>query len=386
MDLSMPTSVHQWGNGMIKKIVAFFLVVCFLVIFVSPGMAQSGSGLRITGSSAEMDFPTSLDFRISAQSDVDITDIRLSYLVERLEHVQIVTEIYVEFERSHSVTTGWLWDMRRTGGLPSGSAISYWWTITDAAGEKVETPPARVLIEDNRYNWRSITEGMVTLYWYQGNESFASELMEATQDALSRLAENSGAELEEPVSLYIYASSSDLRGSMIFPQEWTGGVAFTQYGIVAIGIGPSSSQVEWGKRAISHELTHLVIHQTTFNPYNQLPVWLDEGLAMTSEGGLESRYVSVISEAISQDSLISVRSLASPFSAFSDVALLSYAQSYMIVDYLINEYGRDKMFELLSTFRQGSGYDEALLKVYGFDMDGLDTLWRASLKGMAIPQ
>jgi len=369
---------------MIKKTVAFFLVVCFLVIFVSPGMAQNGSGLRITSSAAEMDFPTSLDFHISAQGDVDITDIRLSYLVERLEHVQIVTEIYIEFEPSTSVTTGWVWDMRRTGGLPAGSSVSYWWTVSDAAGEKVETPPARVLIEDDRYNWRSITEGMVTLYWYQGSESFASELMEATQDALLRLSENSGAELEKPVSLYIYASSSDLRGSMIFPQEWTGGVAFTKYGIVAIGIGPNSSQVEWGKRAISHELTHLVVHQTTFNPYNQLPVWLDEGLAMTSEGELEPRYADIISGAVSQDSLISVRSLASPFSAFSNVALLSYAQSYMIVDYLINEYGRDKMFELLSTFRQGSGYDEALLKVYGFDMDGLNTLWRASVERVVV--
>jgi hypothetical protein len=56
--------------------------------------------------------------------------------------------------------------------------------------------------------------------------------------------------------------------------------------------------------------------------------------------------------------------------------LLSYAQSYELVRYLVNEYGREKMFELLNTFRQGSGYDEALLTVYGFDMDGLDTLWR----------
>ena len=34
------------------------------------------------------------------------------------------------------------------------------------------------------------------------------------------------------------------------------------------------------------------------------------------------------------------------------------------------------MLELLLTFRQGSSYDAALEKVYGFDMDGLDALWR----------
>ena len=26
---------------------------------------------------------------------------------------------------------------------------------------------------------------------------------------------------------------------MIYPNEWTGGVAFTQYNIIAIGIGPN---------------------------------------------------------------------------------------------------------------------------------------------------
>ena len=34
------------------------------------------------------------------------------------------------------------------------------------------------------------------------------------------------------------------------------------------------------------------------------------------------------------------------------------------------------MLELLNTFSEGSGYDEALKKVYGFDMEGLDTSWR----------
>jgi hypothetical protein len=34
------------------------------------------------------------------------------------------------------------------------------------------------------------------------------------------------------------------------------------------------------------------------------------------------------------------------------------------------------MLDLLNTFSQGSGYDAALEAVYGFDMDGLDSLWR----------
>ena len=41
------------------------------------------------------------------------------------------------------------------------------------------------------------------------------------------------------------------------------------YGIIAIGI--ATNNLTWGKSATIHELTHLVIHQMTHNPYSGLP-------------------------------------------------------------------------------------------------------------------
>ena len=369
---------------MIKKIAFSFLVIILLGLLI-PGVVWAGSTLEVLDSSVVVNFPASLTFNITAASDFNIIDIRLHYMVDRMAYARIVSEIPMVVTPATRVTTQWVWDMRMSGGMPPGSSIDYWWTVSDAGGGKLETAPATVHMEDNRYNWRSTTQGSVTFYWYQGDDAFAGELMDTAQEALSRLAENTGAELEDPVRLYIYASSSDLRGSMIFPQEWTGGVAFTEYGVIAIGITPNSSGLAWGKRAIAHELTHLVVHQVTFNPYNSLPTWLDEGLAMTAEGELEPEFVSSMSKARSENMLISVRSLASPFSANTEESLLGYAESYEVVTYLINEFGREKMLALLNTFEQGSGYDEALKKVYGFNMDGLNAKWKASLEGVMVP-
>jgi len=368
---------------MIKKSSLVVLVICLFLALLSPGLAQAGSGLTVLTSSAEMDFPSNLTFNLSAESDVDIADIRLNYTVDRMEHARITSEIYIEFVPATSVSAQWVWDMRRTGGLPPGSSLTYWWTVTDTGGSRVKTEPARISIEDNRYEWRSLTRGKVTLYWYKGDDSFAGELMEAAQGALTRLADDTGAGLEKPVKIYIYADSRDLLGSMIFPQEWTGGVAFTRYGIIAIGIAPND--LDWGRRAIAHELTHLVIHQVTFNPYGGLPIWLDEGLAMNSEGEPSSWYVNILHKAAGEDSLVSVQSLSSPFSAYAEEASLAYAQSHSLVEFLIDNYGQGQMFELLSTFRQGSGYDEALNMVYDFDMDGLDALWRDYFAADALP-
>ncbi len=357
-----------------RKIALLALVVCLFLPVLSPLPVQAQSELGIVNSSVVMEFPLRLNFNLSAQSSVNITDIRLCYSVDRTGFAEVISEGYVEFTPATTVDVSWALEMVKIGGLPPGSTLRYWWRVEDASGKRVESTPAQVRYDDIRYSWRSLTEGKVTIYWYEGDDAFARELMSAVQQALERLAGDTGAELEKPAKLYIYANQQDLLGAMIHPQEWTGGVAYTRYSIMAIGIAPG--EVEWGSSIIAHELTHLVIHQVTLNPYNDLPTWLDEGLAMYNEGPLDPGFTSYLVWAIDKDELISVQSLSSPFSAYAEEAYLSYAESYSLAEYLITTYGQEKMLELLNTFREGSGYDDALESVYGFDMDGLDSLWR----------
>jgi hypothetical protein len=359
---------------MSKKIKLIVLILSLFLVLLSPALVQAQGELAILGSSAVAEFPSRLNFNLSAQSNVNITDIRLCYSVDRASFAEVISEGYVEFTPATTVDVSWALEMVKFGGLPPGSTVTYWWRISDASGKVVETAPDQVRYDDTRYSWRSLTEGKVNIYWYEGDDSFARELMSAAQQALERLAEDTGAYPEKPVELYIYASAADLQGAMVHPQEWTGAVTFSRYSIMAFGIAPGD--IEWGKTSIAHELTHLVIGQITVNPYNDLPRWLDEGLAMYTEGPLDPGFTSYLIWAITENRLISVQSLSSPFSANAEEAYLSYAESYSLVEYLITSYGQGKMLELLNTFREGSSYDGALERVYGFDMDGLDSLWR----------
>ncbi len=359
---------------MIKKASILALVICLFLVLLSPSLLQAQDGQTVLNCSAKVEFPSNIRFSLLAKSDVNITDVRLHYTVDQESYAQVTSEVYLEFAPANTVDTEWTLDMVKIGGLPPGSSVNYWWIVKDAKGNKTATTPVKVQFDDNRYSWKSLIKGELTIYWYQGEQSFASEIMLAAQQALARLAEDTGAYLKKPVKTYVYANTQDLQGAMIFPQEWTGGVTFTGYGTIAIGIAPNN--LSWGKRAIAHELTHLVIHQMTFNPYGDLPTWLDEGLAMYSEGVLGAEFTTYLKMAVAENSLISVRSLSSPFSAYAVETSLSYAQSYSLVEFLISNYGQGKMLELLNTFSEGSSYDGALEKVYGFDMDGLNILWR----------
>jgi hypothetical protein len=367
-----------------KKLLLLLVIISLAVIFL-PGAVQAAGGITAEKTFVQVSFPDSINFIVTVHSDVNITDIRLNYTVDRMEYAKIISEIFVPVSPAKTLTPQYILDMKKTGGFPPGTVLNYWWAITDAAGKRLVTEPQKINFNDERYEWKTLQQGMVTLYWYGGDSDFAGKLMDAAQGALGRLSENTGAELKSAVRLYIYKTYDDLKGAMIYPQDWTGGVAYSQYGVIAIGITPEDSSIAWGIGAISHELTHLVVHQVTGNPYNDIPTWLDEGLAMYSEGTLDPSFSSFLTAAVDSKSLISVRSLTSPFSALADQSYLGYAESYSIVAYLIDNYGRDKMKEMLGLFSRGSGYDEALSKVYGVNMDSLNTQWQASLSGSSTP-
>lgn len=338
--------------------------------------ADAASSITLT-SSVQASFPNSMTFNVKAQSDVNIVKLRLHYIVNRQNFATVVSEGWPQFTPATSVSTQWLWDMRKSS-LPPGTRVEYWWTAQDAAGKTSETNHATVTFDDDRYRWQSITTGPVTLLWYSGSQSFANSLMAAAQQGLQRIETDTGAIPQGQVRIYIYASAQDLQGAHLFAQPWEGGVTFGSFDVIAIGV--STSQLSFGQRAVPHELTHWVVGQITFNDYGAgLPTWLSEGLATYGEGIVAIEYESALTSAISNHQLLSVRSLSSPFSADPTTAYISYGESNSIVTFLIETYGKDKMRQLLEVFHQGSGYDDALNQVYGFDQDGLDARWRQSI-------
>jgi hypothetical protein len=355
------------------------ILVAFVLALTVPSAMPANAQVDVEtiASYAVVEYPDRINFTLELESREQITDIRLNYRVERDSFVDVVCESVAGYD-ADTKSASWTWDMYTTGNLPPGTVVEYWWKISTGSGNYHFTQPQKVAFDDSRYQWQEISEGNLSIYWYRGDLAFAGELMETARVALIQLEDDMGAYLARPVNIYIYGSSEDLQGAMLYVQEWAGGLAFTGYGVVAIGIAPSN--IDWGKRAMVHELAHLVTHQMTNNPYNSIPVWLNEGISMYAEGEMEEFSESYLRRAAANNDLISVQSLASPFPSDADKTYLSYAQSYSLVEYLISQHGSQKMAELLYTFSLGSTYDGAFMNVFGFDIDGLDTAWQAWVK------
>ena len=369
---------------MLKKvaILAIFLCLLLFTIFGSaiyPLSAQGQGQITVSSSTVQANYPNSLTFSCHAQSNANITDIRLEYQVEQMSFAQVTSEAEATFSSSPSVNASYSLNMQQYGQIPPGIDIDYWWIIKDAAGDRLQTAPSHYTVVDSKHTWNTLTQGKVNLYWYGQNQSFGEAVMSKAQAALLTLASDTGATPDKMVNISVYTSDQDYLAAILGVQEWSGGVELPQYNSVLLLIRPDAPYYAIDLTGVAHELTHVVVHQITFNPYNELPFWLNEGLAVHIQfpnGDLPSQFATALSTAIASNNFISVRSLSDPFSAYPDKAYLSYGESVSIVTYLINQYGPAKMEQFLNTFKQGSTYDGALQENYGFDMDGLFTQWK----------
>ncbi|MEJ2488134.1 MAG: peptidase MA family metallohydrolase, partial [Anaerolineales bacterium] len=195
--------------------------------------------------------------------------------------------------------------------------------------------------------------------------------------ALESLFELTGAEIEEVVRVYIYPSSDEMQTATLFAPDWSGGTAFAEYRTVLAGVSPDN--LSWGREVVAHELTHVLIGVYTFSCVSDVPIWLNEGLAMyaeTSVGTSHDNEYARLDEAVENNTLLTVREVSNLFSNDPDLARLSYAQSLSLVQFLIEEYGQENMLAFFGAFKEGDSQDQALNQVYGLDQDSLNDAWR----------
>ncbi|PWH17471.1 MAG: hypothetical protein DDG60_01970 [Anaerolineae bacterium] len=356
------------------------LCLALLVLFtllVNPLRANAANIPRANTDEAIIDFPNTITFRAQLTANASIQSVVLEYGDNQLTCGEVIAKAFPEFTPGKTINVQWTWDMRQSGSIPPGATIWWRWRITDANGQESVTEKKTITWLDSTYKWQSLTEGNVRIHWYKGNQAFAREILAAAREGLARNEKSAGLKPNGTIEIYIYGDYDALRSAVLYTPSWTGGMAFPEFNIVIIGISPNN--LEWGKNATVHELTHVLVGNLTFSCLGDVPTWLNEGLAVYSEGGLDSTSQRQLNQAIQQNTLLTVRSLSGGFSEVADKANLSYSQSYSIVKFLVETYGQPKMNELLLALRDGTPIDDALRQVYGFDVEGLEDAWRAAI-------
>lgn len=107
----------------------------------------------------------------------------------------------------------------------------------------------------------------------------------------------------------------------------------------------NTSNNEWSKKEYEHIIFHELIHAIQFNIYGTQPEWLCEGIAKYLDGTYKNGIKWLLDNYIYKNRIPTMEELEKEFGKHE---YDSYDYAYLIVNYLINNFGKDYFLEIIA--------------------------------------
>lgn len=264
--------------------------------------------------------------------------------------------------------------------MPNTPLLASWVVYPQGGGDPVRSDATGYRYTDETQAWQTLRDGIVTVHWTQGPESFAQRAAGVAAKAITTDAALLGVSETQPVDFFIYADDASFRAALgPGTRENVGGEAITEIRTLFAELTPNILNDPWVSIVITHELTHQVIDDATRNPYRSLPRWLNEGVAVYQSEGDGSGYQGMVHDAVASGDLLPLTALGWQFPTDPQKTSLGYAESVSAVDYLIRTYGKPALVKLVLAYKNGPTDDEALTAAIGKNLADFQAAWYQSI-------
>ena len=193
------------------------------------------------------------------------------------------------------------------------------------------------------------------------------------EESWETLTAKYGFEPEGKVLIEVFENSADFAVRSVGLPD-IGPLVGICFGKVITLISPDTLTANW-QEIVWHEFMHVITLQMT---QNRMPRWLSEGISVWEERegrpywgrrqGLD------LIRAAQEQKLLPVGELNSGFSGARNNADLSFAyfQSYLVVDYIAQTYGFEKLVELIYQYGEIKEDADRFRSVFELDIDDFD--------------
>jgi hypothetical protein len=262
------------------------------------------------------------------------------------------------------------------------SSVTWMYQFALADGSTFQSGTYFIRYEDNRFDWQTLESGMLKVHWYNGDASFGQAALNAAEAGLGSIGALMPIDLAQPVDVFIYANSEDLRGTLVLGgEDWVAGHADPSLGVVMAVIEPDAEQSIALEQRLPHELMHVMMYRSVGAGYNNLPAWLREGTATLAEIYPNADYDRVFTEAGANNDLIPLKDLCTSFPANAGQAFLAYAESRSFIGYLRDTYGASGLLNLAAAYAEGLDCEHGPERAFGIPLSNLEQKWRSSMPG-----
>jgi hypothetical protein len=357
-----------------KFFLILFLTLLPVLLNARPASAQALSGIELENVVALVDFGKQITFAATVKSSVPIQG--ASIIVEDVIQGTSQIEPLLLHEDGR---TEFRFDTRQNILRPF-SPLKWHYRFTLADGTFQTSDEYSVHYDDTRFQWQSLESGMLRVHWYAGGQDFGQAALNTARAGVDSVKHLIPAPLDQPVDFYIYASLSDLRGTLISgSQEWVAGHADPSLGVVMVAVEPGPAQEDTMQQRIPHELMHVMLYRAVGDGYRTIPAWLSEGTAGLAEIVTNAGYGPVLKQAVARSDWIPLGTVCSSFPEDSDRAFLAYAEARSFAHYLHEKYGSTRLLELATLYASGADCVQGPELAFGLPLSVLEEDWHASL-------
>lgn len=215
--------------------------------------------------------------------------------------------------------------------------------------------------------------GHFEFYCVESDEECLEDLAEALEENYLRITTELENDLDFKVKVHVYKDIDTFHkaiGQSAAP-NWVVGAAYGNGIQMVSPLNPGGSHDYQSLiQVVVHEFTHVVINNTV-QPGTIVPMWLHEGVAMYEAKQRNQLYKA--GKWVKRNKIPSIDTLESYSSYESMDDNQIYPFSYTLVEYIINEYGIEKLNMFI---RSPSDYSSA----FGVDKDEFEQDWKDYLK------
>ncbi len=262
--------------------------------------------------------------------------------------------------------------------LRAFSQVDFRWEVVISNGEKVNSPAYEFFYEDNRYEWNSLEENPFRVHWFEGDVPYAQSIIDAAEKGFFQAQTLLPIPKPQFMEIYIYPDSNSLQAALQpGSRDWVAGHAEPDLGVIVAALPSGPDQVILIQQRIPHELMHILLYQYMGSGYDNLPVWLSEGLASLTELYPNADYDLLLKDAVERKALIPMAALCQTFPRDASNALLAYAQATSFTRYLHGVYGVSGMQDLVAAYANGLSCERGVQKALGRSLSQLERNWRS---------
>lgn len=245
----------------------------------------------------------------------------------------------------------------------------------------------RVQYED--FEWRYIQSTHFDVYYYgEKNYELAEFSAKSIESAYKQLSEDFNHQISNRITLIIYDSHNDFSQTNVVNlpvnTEGIGGVTDKMKNRMTV---PFTGDYASFRHTLHHELVHAVFNDMFYggslnsiirnNIQLQFPLWFEEGLAEYTSQGWDTYTDMFIRDAIINNYLPPIQYIS---------GYTSYRAGQSIWNYIVEEYGRQKIAEILQRIKSSRSVEYGLQQALGLNIEDLSEVWQDALQERYYPE